>query len=127
MGGNDFEYNMAAGATSCGVCYWFVPAFNSGPSGKQFWTSYAGEQSALDRAATTPLEKFLGNSCSGAMNSFQTVVTLSNVPGYDRPGPVPPGGPDPNSPRMVPVHNALEGVNGEYRSYPRLSKLAIPY
>ena len=29
-GWNDFEYNMAAGAGTCGACYWLVPGQNSG-------------------------------------------------------------------------------------------------
>ena len=81
-GWNDFEYNMADGAGSCGVCYWFVPAFNSGPSSKMAWTSYAAEQRDSNRQSTTPLEKFLGNDCSTAMNSFQTVGNTSPCLGY---------------------------------------------
>ena len=81
-GWNDFEYNMAAGAGSCGVCYWFVPAFNSGPSSKMAWTSYAAEQRGSGRQSTSPLEKFLGNYCSTAMNSFQTVGNTSPCLGY---------------------------------------------
>ena len=126
-GWNDFEYNMAAGASSCGVCYWLVPAFNSGPSGKQNWTSYAAEQSSLDRASTAPLEKFLGNYCSGAMNSFQTVGNTVECSGVTiAPGPVPPGGPDPNSPRMVPVPNDLEGVSGGIPKFPDTFKNGDP-
>ncbi len=29
-GWNDFQYNFAAGAGSCGVCYWLTPGYNSG-------------------------------------------------------------------------------------------------
>lgn len=29
-GWNDFEYNMAAGAATCGACYWWLPGSNSG-------------------------------------------------------------------------------------------------
>ena len=29
-GWNDFQYNFAAGAGACGVCYWLVPGYNSG-------------------------------------------------------------------------------------------------
>ncbi|MCL4246067.1 MAG: pentapeptide repeat-containing protein, partial [Candidatus Dadabacteria bacterium] len=29
-GWNDFEYNMAVGATGCGVCYWLLSSANSG-------------------------------------------------------------------------------------------------
>ncbi len=72
-GWNDFEYNVASGAGTCGVCYWLVPAWNSGPSSKMAWQSYAAEQRESDRVATSPLQKFLGNSCSSAMTSFQTI------------------------------------------------------
>jgi hypothetical protein len=81
-GWNDFEYNLADGAGSCGVCYWFVPAFNSGPSSKMAWSSYAAEQRDSSRKSTSPLQKFLGNYCSTAMNSFQTVGNTSPCLGY---------------------------------------------
>jgi len=68
-GWNDFEYNMAAGAGTCGVCYWLVPAAISGPSANMAWESYAAEQRGQDRLETSPLEKFLGNYCSSAMTS----------------------------------------------------------
>ncbi len=80
-GWNDLEYNMAAGAGTCGVCYWLVPAWNSGPSNKMAWESYAAEQRNSDRVATSPLEKFLGNSCSSAMTSFQTIGDSSPCSG----------------------------------------------
>jgi len=70
-GENDFEYNQAAGAGTCGACYWFVLAAISGPSRKEHWFRYAGEQEGESRAGITPLEEFLGNSCSSAMNAFQ--------------------------------------------------------
>jgi cell migration-inducing and hyaluronan-binding protein len=84
-GWNDFEYNMAAGAGTCGACYWFVPGAISGPSRTETWFGYASEQlgvlpvvdnSALgfdERAGTTPLQRFVGNTCTTAMNSFQEV------------------------------------------------------
>ncbi len=75
-GWNDFEYNMAAGAGTCGACYWLVPGANSGPSLYEYWgKSYAAEQFNLDRASTSPLFKFVGNSCTSAMTAFQTVQT----------------------------------------------------
>jgi hypothetical protein len=70
-GENDFEYNQAAGAGTCGACYWFVPAAISGPSRREHWFRYAGEQEGENRAGITPLGEFLGNSCSSAMNAFQ--------------------------------------------------------
>jgi G8 domain len=81
-GMNDFQYNMAAGASTCGACYWFVPGAISGLSLRQKWYGYASEQlgkdpttipSFTDRAGTTPLQNFLGNSCSSAMEAFMEV------------------------------------------------------
>ena len=76
-GWNDFQYNMAAGAASCGACYWWLPSSNSGPSQYETWDSYASQQivqngqTNYDRAGLTPLKTFVGNSCVAAMNSFQ--------------------------------------------------------
>lgn len=85
-GWNDFEYNMAAGAGTCGMCYWLVPATNSGASRYEYWNYYAGEQQYrqqtvggvpgvddLTQAGITPLMKFVGNSCTTAQNSFITI------------------------------------------------------
>src|SRR5262249_28941087 len=77
-GWNDFRYNMAAGATTCGACFWLVPGYNSTVSrvvdGKgPKWESYASMQSNAGRAAATPLMNFEGNSCTAAMTSFQTI------------------------------------------------------
>jgi hypothetical protein len=72
-GWNDFEYNMAAGAGTCGACYWFVPGAISGPSQTEKWFGYAGEQQGAGRAGTTPLQKFVGNTCSTAMEAFMEV------------------------------------------------------
>jgi len=68
-GWNDFEYNMAAGAGTCGACYWFVPGQISGPSQKEHWFGYAGEQTP-GRDSISPLQEFVGNSCTSAMNGF---------------------------------------------------------
>ena len=72
-GWNDFEYNQAVGAGSCGMCYWLVPGANSGPSRYEHWSSYASAQSDLTQAGKTPLQKFYANACSSSMNSFITV------------------------------------------------------
>ncbi len=72
-GWNDIEYNLAVGAEMCGACYWLVPGYNSGMSRMEKWASYASEQSGKSKAASSPLYKFVGNSCSTAMNSFNTV------------------------------------------------------
>jgi hypothetical protein len=81
-GWNDFRYNMAAGAATCGACYWWVPAGNSGPSQYEHWDSYSSQQIDLGdkvtppatnagRAGLSPLQTFVGNSCVAAMSSFQ--------------------------------------------------------
>ena len=85
-GWNDFEYNMAVGATGCGVCYWLLSSANSGFSQGMKWESYASLQSGpivtgsgdpyevnFGRTGMTPLRTFKGNSCSSAMMSFNTV------------------------------------------------------
>lgn len=88
-GWNDFEYNMAAGAGACGACYWLVPGANSGHSRHMTFEGYASMQQvhdntkALDKAATTPLRKFVGNYCTSAMNSFNTVGNTTACFGFD--------------------------------------------
>ncbi|HZD32082.1 MAG TPA: hypothetical protein VE779_10530 [Candidatus Angelobacter sp.] len=76
-GWNDFQYNFAAGAATCGACYWWLPTSDSGPSQYETWDSYASQQivqnksTNYDRAGITPLKTFIGNSCVAAMSSFQ--------------------------------------------------------
>ncbi|MGA7870295.1 MAG: G8 domain-containing protein [Candidatus Binatus sp.] len=77
---NDFENNMAAGAGTCGVCYWVLPGINSGMSRNMKWESYASEQQLPDAktsGGTTPLQIFTGNSCVSAMSSFLTVANTT--------------------------------------------------
>ena len=88
-GWNDFQYNMAAGAGACGVCYWLVPGANSGWSKDKKWESYASMQKGEARAATTPLKLFRGNYCTTAMNSFNTVGGTDTCLGLVELGPVP--------------------------------------
>ena len=127
-GWNDFKYNMAAGASGCGVCYWLLPGANSGPSRNQKWDSYASEQIDLAHAGETPLKSFVGNTCTTAMSSFQTVgntsacLAVGNIPDGQHlipvnntkapphliPGPVPPGG-------LIPNPNYYPLVNGGNR------------
>ncbi|MEW6145797.1 MAG: pentapeptide repeat-containing protein [Thermodesulfobacteriota bacterium] len=76
-GWNDFEYNMAAGANACGICYWWLPGAISGMSQDQKWESYASQQSNLGRAGLTPLKNFKGNYCSSAMNAFNSIQDIS--------------------------------------------------
>jgi hypothetical protein len=71
-GWNDFQYNVAVGAGTCGACYWLPPSIISGPSVYESWDSYASMQGP-GRGGLAPIENFVGNSCSTAMNSLQTV------------------------------------------------------
>jgi hypothetical protein len=71
-GWNDLRYNVAVGAGTCGACYWLVPSVNSGPSVYETWSSYASMQ-VNGRGGIAPLKDFVGNSCSTAMTSLQTV------------------------------------------------------
>jgi len=102
-GWNDFQYNMAAGAGACGVCYWLLSGANSGMSQGKRWESYASMQSGpvmgtsgmmgqyennLGRAGMTPLKSFVGNYCSTAMMSFNTVGATDLCLGIDGLGPV---------------------------------------
>ncbi len=94
-GWNDFQYNMAVGAATCGACYWWLPASDSGPSQYETWDGYASQQIDVNantnytRAGITPLKSFVGNSCVAAMNSFQmngqTAACLGVNPATDEP------------------------------------------
>lgn len=98
-GYNDFAYNMAAGAGTCGACYWLVPTSNSGMSINQKWESYAAMQQGSDRASMTPLKRFEGNYCSSAMTSFQTVGNTTACSGITN------GDPGANGPQLRPIPN----------------------
>ena len=102
-GWNDFQYNFANGAGTCGTCYWLVPAANSTMSRYEYWWDYASEQkwgtasdNLLARASLTPLQKFEGNQCSTAMNSFNTIGDTAPCFGVVRQE-------NQNLPRMLPV------------------------
>jgi G8 domain len=69
---NDFRYNVAVGAGTCGACYWMPPSEISGLSVYETWDSYAGMQTS-GRGGVVPMMNFVGNSCSTAMNSLETV------------------------------------------------------
>ena len=118
-GWNDFQYNMADGAGTCGFCYWLTPAYMSGHSQMEHWEGYAAEQRGEARAAMAPLENFYGNSCSTAMNSFNVVgntsaclgvvwVVDTNLP---RVTPVKP------DPKLVPTVNAAKPRTPETVSF----------
>jgi hypothetical protein len=118
-GWNDFEYNMAAGAGTCGACYWLVPGANSGLSRHMQWESYASLQAdpsgvnPLGRAALTPLKQFTGNYCSSAMNSFNTIGDTTPCLGVGS-----------GSPQLTPVANPLAPASGAAAAdsyYPKLS------
>jgi len=80
-GWNDIEYNMAAGATACGACYWPINAAISGPSKRQKWFSYASIKPVPDRGVTAPIKNFKGNYCSTAMNSYNATVSTTQCLG----------------------------------------------
>ncbi len=69
---NDFRYNVAVGAGTCGACYWMPPSANSGSSVYETWDSYASAQKP-GREGSVPFQNFVGNSCSTAMSAIQTV------------------------------------------------------
>ena len=89
-GWNDFQYNMAAGVTSCGSCYWLVPGADGGPSMFEVWDGYASQQldpnnpgtNNIGRAGLAPLKNFVGNSCVSAQFSFVTVGTTYPCLGF---------------------------------------------
>ena len=92
-GWNDFQYNMAAGVTSCGSCYWLLPGANGGPSMFETWDGYASEQLNVQdmsplrmnntgRAGLTPLKSFIGNTCSAAMLSFTSIGDTYDCGGF---------------------------------------------
>lgn len=98
-GWNDFQYNMAVGAGSCGACYWLVTGANSTMSRNQKWSRYGAEQSNVDRAGMTPLKSFVGNSCSGADNALNTISDAATCHGVVNEDPAA------DLPRMLPVDN----------------------
>ena len=71
-GWNDFEYNVAVGAGTCGACYWPVLASVSGHSKNMTWVGPASLQMGLNRGGSAPIKKFKGNFCSSAMHSFNS-------------------------------------------------------
>lgn len=96
-GWNDFEYNYAASAGTCGVCYWLLPGGISGPSQYEFFEGYAGQQVvkfitlndkpvAIDRSGISPLKKFVGNACSTAMTSLLNIGSTTRCNGVSNSG-----------------------------------------
>jgi hypothetical protein len=79
---NDFQYNVAVGAGTCGACYWMPPFRISGSSVYETWESYASMQTK-GREGVVPLMNFVGNSCSTAMNAIETVGDTTPCLGVD--------------------------------------------
>ena len=113
-GWNDFQDNMAAGAGTCGACYWLVPGYNSGMSRSEQWDSYASMQSNQDRAGMTPLKSFVGNFCSSAMMAFQTVGGTFDCNGIQP-------GPKGDFPTLSPIKNPLAPVSTDDTYYPSVA------
>lgn len=121
-GWNRFEDNMAVGAGTCGVCYWWLPGVNSGMSRDMKWSSYASMQAPaagnpgdLARAGMAPLQSFVGNTCAAAMTAFQTISNTETCQGI---GPGDPVGPHPLN--LPPVKNPLAGNRGDLSYYPTI-------
>jgi hypothetical protein len=124
-GWNDFQNNFAAGAATCGLCYWLTPGGISGPSQYEYWQGYAGQQIVSTdergvRAGLTPLENFVANSCSTAMLSFLNIGGTAPCKGVSDDG---------NSQLLqaVPNNNAPSpGQPGYSTYYPYLTSLRNP-
>lgn len=97
---NDFRYNMAAGAGTCGACYWPIPALISGHSTHMRWESYASLQRLGGSVGTAPFQRFEGNYCSTAMNSLNTSGDTSACNGLGL-------NPSTDIPQLVPIENPL--------------------
>ena len=84
-GWNSFVGNMAAGAGTCGACYWYVPAGNHDmieqPGDRPMltsmqWSGYSKIQASPagpgsnERAGLSPVKLFYKNYCSSAMHSL---------------------------------------------------------
>lgn len=97
---NDFRYNMAAGAGTCGACYWPIPSLISGGSTQMRWESYASLQRFGGNVGTAPFQRFEGNYCSTAMNSLNTSGDTSACNGLGL-------NPTADIPVLVPIENPL--------------------
>jgi Pentapeptide repeats (8 copies)/RTX calcium-binding nonapeptide repeat (4 copies)/G8 domain len=117
---NDIEYNMAAGATACGACYWPINAAISGPSRRQKWESYASIKPNPGRDATAPIKKFKGNYCTTAMNSYNATVSTSPCLGVGIGGAVKMN-PIPNPLAPNPPNLTSDGASANEFYYPRFS------
>ena len=98
-GWNEFQYNFASSAGTCGVCYWLLPGGISSLSQYEYFEGYAGQQFVKpwsnlpgfqeNQAGLTPLKKFVGNSCSTAMMAFMNIGDASACNGVSNDGSTP--------------------------------------
>jgi hypothetical protein len=112
-GWNEFQYNFASSAGTCGVCYWLLPGGISGPSQYEYFEGYAGQQVVIpwdslpglriDRSGRSPLEKFVGNSCSVAMTSFLNIGSTTACNGVSNNG---------NAAELQAINNPAAPPNG---------------
>ena len=81
-GWNNIEGNMAAGAGSCGMCYWDVPQYVGGDSANEHWKGYASlQEGGPPGGGLSPLKVFDHNSCSSAQYAFMSVASTSYCEG----------------------------------------------
>jgi hypothetical protein len=122
-GWNQFQYNFASSAGTCGACYWLVPGGISGPSQYEYFEGYAGQQTVTPqgaRAGYSPLQKFVGNSCSTAMSSFINVGGTSPCLGVSNDG---------SSQELQAINNPhapAQGAPGADAYYPYVTGLRNP-
>ena len=125
-GWNDFEYNFASSAGTCGACYWLLPGGISGPSQFEHFEGYAGQQmvgqqpGGINRAGLSPLQKFVGNSCSTAMSAFINVGATTPCSGVGNSG---------NAQELQAIRNTKapnKGTPGRDRYYPFVTGLRNP-
>jgi hypothetical protein len=134
-GWNDFQYNMAAGVTSCGSCYWLLPGANGGPSMFETWDGYASQQLNVQdgsglrmdntaRSGLTPLKSFIGNSCVASMLSFTSIGDTYDCGGFS-------DGPADDVTLQAVTNNAAPPVTQSdtpayHVYYPQITGLRIP-
>ncbi len=120
-GWNEFQYNFASSAGTCGVCYWLLPGGISGPSQYEYFEGYAGQQVVSQgRWGLSPLQKFVGNSCSTAMSSFLNVGGTSPCLGVSNDG---------SANELQAINNPsapAQGGSGAQLYYPSLTGLRNP-
>ena len=120
-GWNDFVGNMAAGAGTCGSCYWLhatnvntdMVEVPPGTMDHQTWTGYSARPGRL-----SPLRSFFRNSCTSAMLSF---MTISDAPTPCDMVAFPPGLPDTFRMHQVPSYAPSAGDGQHMMYYPDVS------